>query len=152
MVQFPLVVFGNWTMELPFPFENNRCCTSCPRFLPHSKFWLWWQGQVYSNQEKKSFVKKTFCAKCFRLKCKTIIHHEIVHRVLLAPSKCLFKWIKVDSIIEKSVHAISKILFILELHKFLACLECISRNGLCFGHSDLHPSSVSTKHRPEFFE
>ena len=47
-----------------------------------------------------------------------------------------------NMIISKSVHAISKILFILELYKFLACLECISRNSVSFGHSDLHPSSV----------
>ena len=48
--------------------------------------------------------------------------------MLLAPSKCLFKWI--NTIISKSIHVISKILFILESYKFLACLECISRNGL----------------------
>ena len=29
----------------------------------------------------------------------------------------------------KKLHAISKILFILESYEFLACLECISRNG-----------------------
>ena len=45
-------------------------------------------------------------------------------------------------IISKSIHAISKILFILGLYKFLACLERISRNGLSFGHSGWHPSSV----------
>ena len=60
--------------------------------------------------------------------------------MLVTPSKCLFKWI--NRIISKSVHMISKIIFILGLYKFLACLECISRNGLSFGHSYWHPSSV----------
>ena len=67
------------------------------------------------------------------------------HKVLLAPSKCLFKWIKVDKrhyFKKCPLHPISKILFILELYKFLACLECISRNGLSFGHSEWHTSSV----------
>ena len=48
---------------------------------------------------------------------------------------CEKKWI--NRIIAKRIHSI-----ILELCKFLACLECISRNGLCFGHSDLHTNSV----------
>ena len=45
--------------------------------------------------------------------------------MLLAPSKGLFKWI--NKIIQKSVRAISKILFILESYKFLTWLECISK-------------------------
>ena len=60
--------------------------------------------------------------------------------MLLAPSKCLFKWI--NMIISKSIHGISKIIFILRPYKFLACLECISRNGLSFAHLDWDPSSV----------
>ena len=36
--------------------------------------------------------------------------------------------------------------FILELYKFLAYLECISRNGLSFGHSDWYQSSVLNKY------
>ena len=35
-----------------------------------------------------------------------------------------------------------QILFILGWYKFLVCLECISKNGLSFGHSDWRPSSV----------
>jgi hypothetical protein len=31
----------------------------------------------------------------------------------------------------------------------LGCLECISRNGLSFGHSDWHPSSVYLEIRLE---
>ena len=51
--------------------------------------------------------------------------------------------IQVDNrIISKSVHAISKIILILGSYKFLACLECISRNGLSFFHSDWDPSSA----------
>ena len=60
--------------------------------------------------------------------------------MVLAPSKCLFMWIK--RVISKSIHAISKIIFILGLYKFVACLECISRNGLSFGHSEWDPRSV----------
>ena len=63
--------------------------------------------------------------------------------MLLALSKCLFKWMKwINRIISKSVHAISKILLIFGLFMFLACLECISRNGLPFGHSDWDPSTL----------
>ena len=62
--------------------------------------------------------------------------------MFFAPSKCLFKWI--NWIISKTVHAISKIIFILGSWKFLACLECLSRNGLSFGHSDWDIISVET--------
>ena len=41
------------------------------------------------------------------------------------------------------MHLISKIIFILETYKFLACPECISRNGLTFGHLDWDPSCVN---------
>ena len=48
-------------------------------------------------------------------------------------------------ITSKSAHAISKILFILGLYKFLAYLECITRYAWPFGHSDPDLSSVPTK-------
>ena len=48
-----------------------------------------------------------------------------------------------NRIISISVHAISKIpFFVLESYKFQACLECISRNGLSFGHSEWHTSTL----------
>ena len=71
--------------------------------------------------------------------CKLALRQSQRH-FMNFPSKCLFKWIK--RIISKSVHAISKILFILGSYKFLACLECISKNGLSFGYSNWHPSNV----------
>ena len=55
------------------------------------------------------------------------LHYKNFHKLLLALSNYLFEWIK--GIISKSVHTISKILFILGSYKSLACLECISRNG-----------------------
>ena len=36
--------------------------------------------------------------KCFQLKWQTIVHYIFFHKVLLAPSKCLFKWIKMDKL------------------------------------------------------
>jgi hypothetical protein len=49
---------------------------------------------------------------------------------------------RINGNISKKLHEIWKILFILGSYEFLACLECISRNGLSFGHSDWDISSV----------
>ena len=65
---------------------------------------------------------------------------KFFHEVLLAPSMCLFRWI--NRIISKRAHTILKILFILGLNKFLACLECVRSYAWSFGHSDPDPSSV----------
>ena len=71
-------------------------------------------------------------------------------RYLMSYPKTIFRFIRpvhaipkrINGNISKKLHAIWKILFILGSYEFLACLECISRNGLSFGHSDWHPSSV----------
>ena len=62
------------------------------------------------------------------------------------PSKCFNKWMNwINWIISKTIQAISKILLILGLQTFLACLECVSRNGLSFVHSDWDIITVHTK-------
>ena len=58
----------------------------------------------------------------------------------MVPSMCLFRWI--NRIISKRAHAISKIVFILGLKKFLACLERVRGYAWSFSHSDPDPSSV----------
>ena len=49
------------------------------------------------------------------------------HKVLLATSS-EGKWINRKS--KKECMQFQKLFFVLELYKFLGCLECISRNGL----------------------
>ena len=66
---------------------------------------------------------------------------KFIHEVLLAPSMCLFRWIKVDKI-SKKVQVISKIIFILGSNKFLAYLECLRSYAWSFGHLAPDPSSV----------
>ena len=51
---------------------------------------------------------------------------------------------RINRIISKRAHAISKILFILGSYKFLAYLECIRSYAWSKGHSDPDPSSVTT--------
>ena len=71
-------------------------------------------------------------------------------RYLMSYPKINFRFIQPDHAIpnringniSKKFHAIWKILFILGSYEFLACLECISRNGLYFGHLDWDLSSV----------
>ena len=71
-------------------------------------------------------------------------------RYLMSYPKIFFRFIRpvhaipkrINGNISKKLHAIWKILFILGSYEFLACLECISRNGLSFGHSDWDISSV----------
>ena len=64
-------------------------------------------------------------------------------KVPLAPSMCLFKWIKVENgIFSKSARAISKILFNLGSYNFLAYLECSRSYAWSRGHSDPDLSSV----------
>ena len=70
----------------------------------------------------------------FEVKIKSI------HKVPLAPSKCLFKWI--NRIFSKSARAISKILFNLGSYNFLAYLECVRSYAWSKGHSDPDLSSV----------
>jgi hypothetical protein len=54
--------------------------------------------------------------------------------------KCLLKWI--NRIFSKLARAISKILFILGLYKFLAYLECVRIYAWSCVHSDPDLSSV----------
>ena len=63
---------------------------------------------------------------------------KLIPKVLMALSVLIY--VNKSGIISNSVHTI---LFILELYKFLVFLECISINGLSFGHSDCDPSSVT---------
>ena len=65
---------------------------------------------------------------------------KFFHKVPLAPSKCLFKWI--NRVITKSARVISKILFILGSYKFLAYLECVRIYAWSCGCSDLDLSSL----------
>jgi hypothetical protein len=60
---------------------------------------------------------------------------------------------RINGNISKNLHAIWKILFNLRSYEFLACLECISRNGLSFGHSDWDISRVmEVHHRKKIFD
>ena len=67
----------------------------------------------------------------------------------LAPSMCSFMWI--NRIISKLARAISKIIFILELYKLLAYMECIRSYAWSFGHSDPYLSSVNMESSKEQF-
>ena len=83
-------------------------------------------------------------------------------RYLMSYPKKKFRFIRpvhaipkrINGNISKKLHAIWKILFILGSYEFLACLECISINGLSFGHSDWDPTSVFWQHfqKKEFFK
>ena len=72
-------------------------------------------------------------------------------RCLISYPKFFFRFIRpvhaipkrINGNISKKLHTIWKILFILGSYEFLVCLECISRNGLSFGHSDWDIISVS---------
>ena len=76
---------------------------------------------------------------------KLLVHYGFFHKVPLALSMCLFKWIKViNGIISKSAHAILRILFILGLYNFLAYLECVISYAWSKGHSDPDLSSVTS--------
>ena len=66
--------------------------------------------------------------------------------MLLAPSKCLFKWIKVDKqdYLKIGSRFLKLFLFWDRICKFLTNLECIRSYTCSLGHSDPDPCSVIT--------
>ena len=68
---------------------------------------------------------------------KNFDFHAWVKKCHISLSEKLPKW-----------HFLTREWKFLESYKFPAYLECIRRNGLSFGHSDWHPSSVSVNSKP----